>query len=341
MTIEFPSTQVVPLQQLGAQLHESRKSGGDLEALARQLLLGFFDLCTRAGLDRVLDDLATARGLDDGTSRAALAEHAPTASALAAQLGTINLDGGGPRNQKPRQLAACVMTALELAPTEEPDQQIPLPDVLRLEVVAAMASVADVELAAPKLRETIIREARARLDEQYHGSFDKIAEQLDEHGLRLQRQPKVPITAMQEVQQALIETRGAVVARVAQAAIDRAVPVIAAANADAAARIDQPVTLRATPREVAVLRAQDPRANKTAPEVVRALCESLGELARITWEPAVRPVQPYAASKTFAIGDVIEHPKFGRGAVVSMLAQRIDVEFPDGIHTLAHVAVRR
>jgi len=51
-------------------------------------------------------------------------------------------------------------------------------------------------------------------------------------------------------------------------------------------------------------------------------------------------VHPYAASRTFAVGDVIDHPKFGRGTVVSRLAQRIDVEFADGVHTLAHVAPR-
>jgi hypothetical protein len=51
-------------------------------------------------------------------------------------------------------------------------------------------------------------------------------------------------------------------------------------------------------------------------------------------------VHPYAASRTFAVGDVIEHPKFGRGTVVSRVAQRIEVEFPDGKHTLAHVAPR-
>jgi hypothetical protein len=38
---------------------------------------------------------------------------------------------------------------------------------------------------------------------------------------------------------------------------------------------------------------------------------------------------------------VIEHPKFGRGTIVSMLANRIDVEFGDGKHTLVHVPPRR
>ena len=51
-------------------------------------------------------------------------------------------------------------------------------------------------------------------------------------------------------------------------------------------------------------------------------------------------MHPYSATRTFAVGDLIEHPKFGRGAVVSRLARRIDVEFADGKHTLVHVAPR-
>jgi hypothetical protein len=51
-------------------------------------------------------------------------------------------------------------------------------------------------------------------------------------------------------------------------------------------------------------------------------------------------VHAYSATRTFAVGDVISHPKFGQGTVVSRLAQRIDVEFADGKHTLVHVAPR-
>lgn len=340
MSIEFPSAQVTALQQLGAQLHEQRKSGGDLRALARQLLQGFFDLSTRHGLDRTLDELAAAHGLDT-SDRAAFAEHPAVAAALVAQLETINLDGGGPRNAKPRQVGECVIAALTLTVVDEPDRSIALDDTVRAAVAAALTSVVEVALAAPALRTAIITEARQRCDETALGAFDKIAEQLDDHGLRLVRQPKVPISAMQSVQQALFETRNAIVARAAADAIDRAQAVIAAADPAAAARIDQPITARATPREVAILRVQEPRVEKTTPHVVRSILESLTELARLGWRAPVRPVLPYAASKTFAVGDLIEHPKFGLGTVTGGLAQRIDVEFADGNHTLVHVAPRR
>ena len=46
--------------------------------------------------------------------------------------------------------------------------------------------------------------------------------------------------------------------------------------------------------------------------------------------------RPYAASQTFAVGDLVDHPKFGRGTVVAAAAQRIEVEFDDGKHTLVH-----
>jgi hypothetical protein len=50
---------------------------------------------------------------------------------------------------------------------------------------------------------------------------------------------------------------------------------------------------------------------------------------------------PYAASRTFVVGDVIDHPKFGRGKVISSVMKRIDVEFADGTHTLVHTPPTR
>ena len=341
MAVDFPQLQLLGLHELTARLFDSRKPGSDLKRLARDLLLGFFDVCARAGLDRVMGDLALASPPLDVTDRSALADHEVVFPALVAQLETIDLDGGGPRAAKPRQLADCVVAALGLTLVEEADRSISLGDDVRAEVVAAVASVVDVELAVPRIRETIIAAARARCDESLQAAFTKITAQLDERGLQLVKQPKVPIDAMQAVQRLLFETRNALIDRIGRAALDRAKEVIARADPAAAAGIDLPLTLRATPREVAIVRACDPRVGKTPTQVTHSLIESLTELLRIKWRVAEQPVLPYAASRTFAVGDVIDHPKFGRGSVVSCLAQRIDVEFADGKHTLIHVPPRR
>jgi hypothetical protein len=340
MPVEFPKSQVVALQELATRLFDSRRSGGDLERLARDLLLGFFDVCARTGLDRVLVDLEQAFPPLDITDRAALADHALVSAALVKQLAAIKIDDGGPRAAKPRQLADSLVAALELDVVAEPDRTIALGDDVRRDVAAALSSVLDVEFAVPKIRETIVAEARARCDEAFHASFTKLVAHLDDRGMQLLKQPKVPIDALQAVQRALFEARNAIVERVAGVAIDGAKDVLARASADAAARIDQPITLRATPRQVAILRACDARTAKSPPGLLQSLLDSLGELARIAWRVPEKPVHPYAASRTFAVGDVIEHPKFGRGTVVSRMAQRIDVEFADGKHTLAHVAPR-
>jgi len=334
MPIELPQRQYVALQDVAARLFESRKTGGVLEQLARELLRGFFDVCTYAGLDNVLEELKV-------SERTAFEDDEIMFAALIAQLQAIDLDGGGPRNAKPRQLAECVVAALGLTIVEEPDRIVTLGDDVRVAVAAAIAGVVNTELAAPAIRDAIIAEARTRCEESFHGSFNKIVAQLDERGAHLIKQPKVPIDASQAVQHALTEARTAVIARIAQAAIEQAKAVIKRADAGVAARIDQPIALRSTPREVAILRACDPRVGMTQAKVMQSLLDGLTELARITWRAPEQTVHAYGASKTFAIGDLIEHPKFGRGAVVGSLAQRIDVEFPDGMHTLVHVPPRR
>jgi hypothetical protein len=139
----------------------------------------------------------------------------------------------------------------------------------------------------------------------------------------------------------LFEARQAVIARVAGAALDRAGEVLGRVAAEAAARIDQPITLRATPREVAILRACDARVPKTPARIVQSLLDSLTELLRIAWRAPAQVALPYAASRTFAVGDVIEHPKFGRGKVVASVAKRIDVEFEGGTYTLVHTPPSR
>ena len=324
--MNFPQRHVAALHDMSARLFDSRKTGGDLATLARDLLRGFFDVATAAGLDGILVELGA-------TDRGTLEDNEVISAALVTQLQAIHIDGGGPRNQKPRHLAEAVLAAVALTVVEEPDRSISLGGDVRSKVAAAIAGVVDTGLAVPAVREAIIAEARTRCSDP---AFDKVAAQLDDRGAQLMKQPKVPIDQMQHIQRALTEAREAVIRKITNEAFDRAKAIL---GGEAAARIDQPVTLRATPRELATQRAV--RAGLTPAKVTHALMEALTDLAWIVWQAPEQAVVPYAASKTFKIGDVIEHPKFGRGAVVSLLMQRIDVEFPDGKHTLIHVPPRR
>ncbi|HEU0035056.1 MAG TPA: hypothetical protein VFQ53_30730 [Kofleriaceae bacterium] len=327
--LEFPRRHVGALQQLATRLIDSRKVGTKSESIARDLLAGFHGICLRSGLDRTLAEL----GVDDP---AELVDHPVLLPALIAQIDAIDLDGGGPRNVKPRQLADCVIAALGLTVVDEPDRTLALDDTVRTQVVAAIASVVDVEAAAPRLRDTIIARARDLCEERHRPAFTKIAAQLDERGMKILQQPKVAIDAVQAIQRILFDTRREVLDRIARTAIDRAKDVIAAANPDAAARIDQPVTARLTPRDVASLRACDPALPKTPAAIAASLLESLTELAAIAWRAPERAARPYAASQTFAVGDLIDHPKFGRGSVTAVSGARIEVAFADGAHTLVH-----
>jgi len=324
--MNFPQRYVAALHDMTARLFDSRKTGGDLATLARDLLRGFFDVATGAGLDGLLSELGA-------TDRTALEDREELTAALVSQLEAIHLDGGGPRNQKPRQLADSLLAALGLTVVEEPDRSLVLGGDVRAKVAAAVAAVVEQELAVPAIREAIIAEARTRCSD---AAFNKVVAQLDDRGAQLVKQPKVPIDAMQHIQRALAEAREAVMVRITNAAFDRAAAIL---GGDAAARIDQPVTLRATPRELAAARAL--RAGLTPAKVTHALLEALTDLVWIAWQAPEQVVHPYAATKTFKIGDVIEHPKFGRGAVTGLMMQRIDVEFPDGKHTLIHVPPRR
>jgi hypothetical protein len=334
-TAEFPRSQLVALQELGARLLDGRKPKTPLETLARDLLAGFHDLCIRAGLDRVPSELAAAHPPLDAADRDALSEHPTLAPALVAQLTALDLDGGGPRGARPRQLADAVVAALGLTVADAAERTITLGGDVRAQVVAAMAGVVEIELAAPKLRETMIAESRPRCELRYHAAFDKLARNLDERGMKITNPGKVPLDALQAVQRALFDARTAVLGRVAGAALDRAKEVIARADAAAAARIDQPVSLRLTPRDVVTLRICEPRLPTAPAAVVQELLDGLTALAGFAWR-LDRPVRPYAASQTFAVGDLVEHPKFGRGSVVSELNKRIEVEFADGKRTLVH-----
>ncbi len=327
MSIEFPQRQVAPLQELANRLFESRKTGLPLDQLARDLMRGFYDVCTYAGLDNVLDALEV-------TERTSLEEREALFAGLVAQLVSIELDGGGPRNQKPALMATSVVKALDLAVVEQPEDTLELADDVRAKVDAAIGDVVKTELAVPAIRAAIIEEARSRCDDQFASAFTKITAQLDDRGLQLLKQPKVPIEASHAVQKALTEARLAILAKIAATALERVKQVL---PAEAAARIDAPVTVRSTPREIAIKRATDPRVGMIQAKVVQSITDSVIELVRLRWQAPEQTVIPYGASKTFEIGDVIEHVKFGRGTVVSRLASRIDVEFAEAKVTLVHV----
>jgi hypothetical protein len=330
VALEFPQARLSALQEVAVHLVDTRKIGRDPAGLSRDLLLGFYDVCERWGLDGVLDALGAA-------DRFTLADDPERRAALVRELEkTFDFADAGPRNAKPKQMVDSVVAALGLTPVEAPDRWIALPDRVRGEVIAALASVADVELALPRIRDAIIADARARCDASHHDAFTKIANVLDERGMKMTRQLKIPLHAVQAVEHALNEARNAFVERVAGAAIDRAKDVLARTDATAAARIDEPVTLRVTPREVAILRVQDPRITKAPAQVVQTLVDAISELAHLTWQPAERTARTYSAKATFAVGELIEHPKFGRGNVVAVSGQKIDVEFADGKLTLVH-----
>lgn len=334
--LELPRHNLGLLLELATHLLEHRKPKTDLDSLARELLSGFYDVCMRCGLDGVLVALAEANPPLDPQERASLQDHPDLRAKLVAQLEVIDLDGGGPRAAKPKQVADCVLAALGMTIVDEADRTIALPAAVRAEALAAISSVVDPQLAAPRIRETIIEKARALCAENYLGSFDKLTVHLDERGQRFVKQPKVPIDALHAVQRALTQARDAVVEEAARAGVERVKEVLARADASAAARFDEPITLKLTPRDVAVIRSLDPRLPKVTSAVAVTLLDGLVEMARITWRAPEKPTRQYGASQTFAVGELIEHPKFGRGEVKSVMGQRIDVEFEDGKHTLVH-----
>jgi hypothetical protein len=318
---DFPRRHLAQLHEFGARLLDSRKPKSDLEPLARELLAGFADICMRTGLDGLAAELEPA--LDDS-------------GPLVERLRAVDLDGGGPRNARPGQLADSVVAALGLTLVDEPDRTITLDDGVRAEVARALASEIDGPLTLPHLRDAIIAKGRELCEEHYHPAFDKLVAHLDERGMKLLKQPKVPVDALHAVQRVLAEARDAVIGRAVSAAIDKAKHVIERADAEAGGRIDRPVTHKLTPRDVAILRACDARVPKQPAAVVACVLDGISELAHIAWRAPEQQAKPYAVSQKFAVGDLIDHPKFGRGSVVTVLAQRIEVEFADGKHTLVH-----
>jgi hypothetical protein len=322
---EFPRHRLPALHDAAARLLDSRKDGTPSEPFARELLVRFTDLCTWFGLDGVLTQLPD--GFDDDPA---------VLSAVAARLDEADLDGGGPRNARPPKVADVVLAALGLTLADEPDRTIALDDAVRAEIATAIGRVIDGEIAPARLREAIVAHARQRCDEQHILVFDKLVAHLDDRGLRITKLPKVPLDAQQAVQRLLADARDAVLGGAASAALDRAKDILARADASAAARVDEPITLRLTPRDVLMSRLCDDRSSKVPASVAAALLDGLAELARLTWRAPEVAARPYGISQTYAVGDVIEHPKFGRGTVVTVAGQRIEVEFADGKKPLVH-----
>lgn len=303
--MEFPRHRLDTLLELAVRLLSSRKPKTDNSVFARELLSGFQDICQRYGLDAIEVDI-------DNTEP------------VAARLAEANLDGGGPRNAKPQQ----VVDSLGLTFVDAPEG-ISLDDKVRVDALAAISRVMEPALALPALRDKIIATARPRIDENHFRAFEQIIAQLDERGVRLNRTPKVPLDALHAIQRLLAEARHEILARAAREAIEQ---VKALLPAEAAERIDQPVTRKLTPRDVAILRACDPRIPLGA--VGSELLAGLADTIPIAWRAAEKPVRPYGASQKFTVGELIEHPKFGRGTVASVLNGRMEVEFADAKLTL-------
>jgi len=337
--VAFPRSRLATLQDLAARVLEHRGRAVEHATLARDLLDGFVEMCTNTGLDGVLVELAATCGID--LAEAPLSAEPRLHAELVARLENKDeFDPGGPNNAKPGQLADCVVAVLALDLTDAPPRTIELSDEVRAEVAAAIDGVVDAELGIPQVRDTIITSARASCEPTYHKAFDRLAAELDERGLRLTRSLKLPIDAVQTVQRLFVEARTTLLERTAHVAIDRAKAAIERANPEAAARIDQPITHKLTPREVTVLRVADPRVPRAQAAVASTLLEGLAELAELTWSPPTLVARPYGISETFEVGELIEHPKFGRGTVKTAGMQRIDVEFDDGVHTLVHARTK-
>lgn len=334
-TPTFPRRHLATLDELAARVLEQRGDAAKRDLLAYDLLDGFFEVCMRAGLDGVIAELerTLAFAIPEG---AALAEQPRLRAALAARLGDrAAFDPRGPRAAKLRQLAEGLLATLGLELADTPVRTFELGDDVRRATVAGIASVVEPEVSGARVRAASIAVARTRCEPRYLGAFERIAAVIGER-LVVPRELKLPIDAVQVVQQELAAARRAVLAATANDAIDRAKHAIGAANAEAAAQIDLPVTARLTPREVAVQRASDARTPALGDVFSRILLDALTELVAISWGPPVVIARPYRANHTYAVGDHIDHPTFGRGVVHAATSQRIEVEFPDGRHTLIH-----
>lgn len=324
--IAFPRRHVASLQDLAARVLEKYPVDADLDAISRDLLEGFADVCLLSGLDRTLADLEAGLADDHGLQEQLVAK-------LAVK---TNFDPRGPRNAKAGQLVECLISVVGLEPTDTEDRTLTLPHGLRLEVGAALAAAIERALGMAQMRAAIVDKARSRIQEQNLSVFEKIVAVLDERGLKITKQPKIPLDTSQAVQKNLADARSEVIEAAAREALDRALAVLASGAPEAAARMDEPVSDTATRKDVAIRRVLDSRVEKIPTAVTRSLFDSIVELAHVAWAAEEVVVRPYAASQAFAVGETIEHPKFGQGKVVAVSGQRIDVEFSDGKKPLVH-----
>lgn len=328
MTLQLSTAHHGALQAVAARIMETTNLETDPPRFARELLDAFITVCMRTGQDGLLQEL----GLSDDV------EPSPELQAVvASKLATkATFDPRGPRNAKPKQAADCVSSALGLTVTDTVEPPLAIAGEVRAAIATAIATVLNRELGVPKIREDIIAWARTRCAEEHWPIFEKMVAVLDDRGVRPTKQVKVPLHVEQIVNAQLVQARVHVMTTALTAALARALPILAEANPEAAARIDQPISLRLTPRDVAIRRATDPHASVAPEAVARALLADLSETARLAWAAEEKTARPYGASTTFAVGDVIEHPKFGRGTVVSVAIQRVEVEFPTGKVALVH-----
>ncbi|MFN0247096.1 MAG: hypothetical protein ACKV2T_09310, partial [Kofleriaceae bacterium] len=171
-SIAFPRRYVASLQDLASRVLERYAVDANLDAIARDLLEGFADVCLLSGLDRTLGEIEA--GLDDDHGLQEM---------LVAKLGVkANYDPRGPRNAKAGQLVECLITVVGLEPADTEDRTLTLPHGLRIEVAAALSSAVERALGLAQIRTSIVEKARARVAEANLQTFEKIVAQLDERG---------------------------------------------------------------------------------------------------------------------------------------------------------------
>jgi hypothetical protein len=334
--IRFPRRHLPSLLALASQVLERHGGSGAPATLARELLAGFFDVCTRVGQDGVLVEVAQAFAPLDIADASGLREAPKLNSALTAMIGDrARFAPGGPRNAMPAKLTDCLIAALTLDVQDVPGRSVTLSDALQRETAAALAGVVDAALGAGQLRAVVVADGRSRVDQQFHSAFDRMAAQLDPRSARIPAQPKVPLHVVQAVQLAVLAARTALLEKVANAAIDKVKAVLEPGHAETAARIDEPVTHVLTPRDLAVRRVTELQI-PAADTVAKVLLTSLTETLELVWTAPTAVARPYGVSQTYAVGELIEHPTFGRGTVKVVTVKNVEVEFPDGPHTLVH-----
>lgn len=78
-----------------------------------------------------------------------------------------------------------------------------------------------------------------------------------------------------------------------------------------------------------------PKATSSKPRVTKS--EKVKTSAALSLdEMMAMPARPYAMSHLFQIGEIIEHVKFGRGQVIQIQGDKIEVHFGEGVKLLVH-----